>query len=222
MLPKAFSDLATAAPVRTFFSNPPKPFPKLFPLDSPSPSNCLPSCSLIPCADGGASLLQWREGGLLFDHALYQARLANRTSTVAGILWHQGEAECAPENYPLAEARLRALIAAFRREPCLAEAPFILGGLGDFLPLRKETPNLRNALRVNAALQAVADDAQRIGFVSAQGLSSNPDLLHFNAPSLREFGLRYYAVFQRLEDKGRVFLEKSAPDDAVRTEMELL
>ena len=62
---------------------------------------------LIPCADGGASLLQWREGGLLFDHALYQARLANRTSTVAGILWHQGEAECAPENYPLAEARLR-------------------------------------------------------------------------------------------------------------------
>ena len=43
---------------------------------------------LIPCADGGASLLQWREGGLLFDHALYQARLANRTSTVAGILWH--------------------------------------------------------------------------------------------------------------------------------------
>ena len=177
---------------------------------------------LIPCADGGASLLQWREGGLLFDHALYQARLANRTSTVAGILWHQGEAECAPENYPLAEARLRALIAAFRREPCLAEAPFILGGLGDFLPLRKETPNLRNAPRVNAALQAVADDAQRIGFVSAQGLSSNPDLLHFNAPSLREFGLRYYAVFQRLEDKGRVFLEKSAPVDAVRTEMELL
>ena len=36
---------------------------------------------LIPCADGGTRIDQWREGGLLFDHAVFQARLAERTST---------------------------------------------------------------------------------------------------------------------------------------------
>ena len=30
---------------------------------------------IIPCADGGTSLNQWREGGLLFDHAVMTAKL---------------------------------------------------------------------------------------------------------------------------------------------------
>jgi hypothetical protein len=49
---------------------------------------------IIPCADGGTSLEQWREGGLLFDNAVNCARLAMRTSRLMGILWHQGEADC--------------------------------------------------------------------------------------------------------------------------------
>ena len=49
---------------------------------------------LIPCADGGTSLSQWREGGLLFDHAVFQAKLALRTSEIVGVLWHQGEVDC--------------------------------------------------------------------------------------------------------------------------------
>ena len=52
---------------------------------------------IIPCADGGTSLNQWRVGGLLFDNAVYSAKLAMRTSNLAAILWHQGEADCAPE-----------------------------------------------------------------------------------------------------------------------------
>ena len=35
---------------------------------------------LIPCADGGTRIDQWAPGSLLFDHAVYQARLAQRTS----------------------------------------------------------------------------------------------------------------------------------------------
>ena len=52
---------------------------------------------LICCADGGTSLDQWQESGLLFDNAVYNAELANRTSTIAGVLWHQGEADCSDE-----------------------------------------------------------------------------------------------------------------------------
>src|SRR5476651_440762 len=46
---------------------------------------------LIPCADGGASLDDWAVGGPLFENAVFQAKLALRTSTLGGILWHQGE-----------------------------------------------------------------------------------------------------------------------------------
>jgi len=52
---------------------------------------------LIPCADGGTSLEQWKSGSLLFDNAVYQAKLAQRTSTIAGVLWHQGESDCVKE-----------------------------------------------------------------------------------------------------------------------------
>ena len=33
-------------------------------------------------------------GSLLYDHAVANAKLAQRTSTLAGILWHQGESDC--------------------------------------------------------------------------------------------------------------------------------
>ena len=46
---------------------------------------------IIPCADGGTGIDQWCVGGLLFDHACYMAELASRTSTIAAVLWHQGE-----------------------------------------------------------------------------------------------------------------------------------
>ena len=54
------------------------------------------------------------------------------------------------------------------------------------------------------------------GFVSAEGLAPNPDKLHFSAAALREFGLRYYERFLELEDKNKVFEEKSTPDAAIR------
>ena len=35
---------------------------------------------LIPCADGGTRISQWQPGEVLFDHAVFQAKLAMRTS----------------------------------------------------------------------------------------------------------------------------------------------
>lgn len=37
-----------------------------------------------------------------------------------------------------------------------------------------------------------------------------------------EFGHRFYCEFEKLEDKAKVFEEKSLMDDAFRTEMEKL
>jgi hypothetical protein len=51
---------------------------------------------------------------------------------------------------------------------------------------------------VNAALVRMAEKLPKFGFASAVGLGANPDNLHFSAAALREFGLRYYAEYQKL------------------------
>ncbi len=174
---------------------------------------------IIPCADGGTSLLQWREGGLLYDHAVMQAKLAERTSTIVAVLWHQGEADCAPHLAEQYYEKATAIFTALRRDLDLGDVPFIIGGLGDFLA-KNESVNLQNYRAVNEKLMKIACDNELIGYASAEGLSDNGDLLHFSAPSLRELGERYYEEFLKLEKRDRVFAEKVSPDDAVRTAME--
>ena len=177
---------------------------------------------IIPAADGGTSLNQWREGGLLFDNAVYQARLAGRTSNLAAILWHQGEADCAPELNATYYERVSAIMTALRREIGADDVPLLVGGLGDFLKDRTESPNLKYYPAVNEALIKFANDFPRTAYVSAEGLKPNSDNLHFSASSLFEFGVRYYEEFEKLEDKTKVFEDKLDMDAAFRTDMELL
>jgi len=176
---------------------------------------------LICCADGGTSLEQWQPGGLLADNAIYQAKLAQRTSTITGVLWHQGEADCNEDAYSRYEKRFAVLMAALRSELGLHDVPFLLGGLGDFL---KGCSNgeLKDYVYVNDALQSIAQNHPMTGFVSAKGLGSNPDKLHFHSKALYEFGLRYFDEFERLRNPNKIFAEKAVMDDAVRSSMELL
>ena len=81
---------------------------------------------------------------------------------------------------------------------------------------------MQNFTYVNEALKQVAEQNEMMGFVSAEGLESKPDRLHFNAVSLREFGLRYYEVFKKLEKEDKIFEEKPEADAAIRSEIELL
>ena len=82
---------------------------------------------IIPCADGGTALSQWAEGSLLFDNAVYQCTLAQRTSSVAGILWHQGEGDCSDELYPLYFDKFTKLITAMRTRLGLENTPLLIG-----------------------------------------------------------------------------------------------
>ena len=177
---------------------------------------------IIPCADGGTSLEQWKEGGLLFDNAVNCAKLAKRTSHIVAVLWHQGEADSHDHLYPTYRARFEAIMAALRREAGLENVPFILGGLGDFVENCEMFPELKNYRHVNAQLMEVAENDPMVGFASAQGLTSNPDSLHFNAKSLHEFGLRYFEEYLKLRDPEAAYEELPGMDDAVRSEMEKL
>ena len=177
---------------------------------------------LIPCADGGTNLKQWSPGDLLYDNAINNARLAMRTSTLAGILWHQGEGDCREHFYPLYEEKLNNFIKSIRKDLNAENVPFLMGGLGDFLKDCPISDYLVNYVHINKALKTVAEKNHMTGFVSAEGLTSNSDLLHFDAKSLHTFGERYYRVYKSLEDKIKLVDAPASEETTKRTSMELL
>ena len=71
-------------------------------------------------------------------------------------------------------------------------------------------------------MKTVSKALSMTGFVSAEGLSPNPDNLHFSSKSLFEFGKRYFEEFEKLRDPKKIFEEKPSSDLAFRTEMEAL
>ncbi len=150
---------------------------------------------LIPCADGGSSLDEWTPGGALFDHAVMQAKLAQRLSQIDGILWHQGETDCPDECVAVYEEKLERIMAALRTALGLSDVPLLVGGLGDYLPACPAHDYYANAPKITEHLRHFADTHENCFFVTAAGLTCNPDMLHFNARSQRIFGLRYFTAF---------------------------
>ena len=177
---------------------------------------------IIPCADGGTTLTQWQPGGLLFDNALSCAKLAMRTSCLVGVLWHQGESDCHDDRYPHYRARFAPIMTALRQDLGLPHLPFLLGGLGDYLVYCTGLPELKNYHHVNAALEQIALNDPYCAFVPANGLASNPDNLHINTASLKEFGLRYYQAFTQLDGQNAPDTTQTPGEDTQRSAIELL
>ena len=177
---------------------------------------------LICCADGGTTLEQWKPGGLLYDNAILQAKLAMRTSVLAGILWHQGESDCNKNLYPTYHNRLKKFIESVKLELNLKDVPFVLGGLGDYLGECSLDDDFKNYIHINNALKKLADSDEMIGFVSADGLKSNPDKLHFNAKALYEFGIRYFEEYEKLRKEETLPNKAVLEDDFIRSYIEAL
>ncbi|RAJ76634.1 protein of unknown function (DUF303) [Chitinophaga dinghuensis] len=154
---------------------------------------------LIPCAEGGSSLDDWAVGGALFENTLSQARLAQRTSVIKGILWHQGENDCSPEQAKDYSEKLAVIIRTLRQELNIQEVPLIVGALGDYLSNGLFGQYFTAYPLVNDALVHFANSHSNSYFVTAQGLTANPDGIHFNAMSQRILGVRYYNAYRDLK-----------------------
>ncbi|MDR3191455.1 MAG: sialate O-acetylesterase [Treponema sp.] len=153
---------------------------------------------LIPCADGGTSLEDWREGGQLYTHAVYQCGLAKNISEVKGVLWHQGEGDSGDEKNASSYAkRFSGMIKALLRDCGVEGAPVILGELGYFL---KDNPKNAEPFFpvVNRELAKLAAENRGMALAGAEGLVSKGDNLHFDSKSLREFGRRYFQKYLEL------------------------
>ena len=153
---------------------------------------------LIPCADGGTRLLEWQPGEILFDHAVMMSRLAQRTSRIVGILWHQGESDSKDrEDAQAYERRFFAMLDPLMEVLGLpAETPVILGELTERLTDRwPYTPE------VNRTLHQIADSRPSFGIAQATDLPLSADNIHFSGPAYRTLGRRYFEAYRQAMER---------------------
>jgi hypothetical protein len=157
---------------------------------------------VIPCAVGGTPLKRWQKGGDLYEQALVRAKLAMQNGTLKGILWHQGEADSGSEDTARSYGkRLAQMISDLRADLGAGEVPFVAGKLGEYLA--RESKDGKPSLWpvVNEQLAALPTQAPRVGIAESNGLVHKGDGVHFDTPSLREFGKRYAAAMKKLQSQ---------------------
>lgn len=150
------------------------------------------SVGLIPAAFGGSALHEWMPGSAHYVNAVERAKAAlaaaGPNARLQGILWHQGEADANDEERAVTyRLRFAKMIVALRKDLGAENVPVIVGQLGEFV-IEKSYSQFQ---RVNAELATLPLHVPLSGFVSSQGLKDKGDQLHFDSPSLKEFGRRY-------------------------------
>jgi hypothetical protein len=162
----------------------------------------LRTIGLVPCAVGGTPIRLWQPGEYdsttkthPYDDMLVRMRVAEKSGTLKGILWHQGEGDRQKgldgSYYPA----LKDLIVRLRRDLDAPTVPVVIGQLGQFV-LKKERHQ-----GVDAAHKALAVHLPYVGFASSEGLVHKGDELHFDAVSARELGRRFAAEMVVLQSR---------------------
>jgi hypothetical protein len=147
---------------------------------------------LIPCAVGGTSMDEWKPGSMLYNQAVGRAREAMKSGALAGILWHQGEADSAVGKVATYGKRFSTMIGQLRSDLAAPDAPVVLGELGRFREV---------SLGFNESLPKAVALVPNCALATAENLTDKGDKLHFDTKSLHLFGQRYAAAFLELEAK---------------------
>jgi len=149
---------------------------------------------LIPCAVGFTKIEQWRPDTVLYQKALMVVQESGEQ--LNGTLWHQGESDSDDETRANRyRGHFAELVQALRRDLERPDLLVISGELGDFINAAIGYPFSR---QVSAVLHDLTATLSNYTCVSAAGLGATADGLHFNAPSLREFGRRYARAYMQL------------------------
>lgn len=155
---------------------------------------------LIPCAVGGTPLLRWQKGGDLYKQAVERTHAAMHDGTLKGILWHQGESDSGSETTAKSYGeRLAQMTRDLRTELKADEVPFVAGELGRFLNRESKDGKPSYWPLVNEQINALPKLVPHTAVASSKDLKHKGDGVHFDSPSLREFGRRYAAAMQALE-----------------------
>ena len=144
---------------------------------------------LIPCADGGTRISQWQPGEVLFDHAVFQAKLAMRTSALTAILWHQGESdrkvgEKYYKNLKDVISYIRQYLVKKTGNEKYATLPVIIGGI---VHSGKGWSN-----QVGLAQIRLANEDKNIHLVDVHDATLRSDNMHFDAAGAELLGRKVY------------------------------
>jgi hypothetical protein len=130
---------------------------------------------LVVNARGGSSIAEWKKGTKYYNEAIRRALEAQKTGTLKGILWHQGESDMgAPAGYLDA---LKQLIQDLRTDLGHKDLPFVCG-------------EIHKKGKINDQLMRVGKEVAHAACVSAVGLTTQ-DGIHFDTASSKELGKRY-------------------------------
>ena len=161
---------------------------------------------LIPTACGGSPIATWEPGKYWnqtkshpWDDSIAAAKKAMKDGTLKAILWHQGEADCAPGKSDAYAKNLEDLIIRFRKELNAPDLPFIIGQLGNF-PARPWTEHHK---AVDAAQQAIAKRLKNVAFVPISNPVSIGDNLHFDTATLRRLAEGYAKAYLEIANQSR-------------------
>ncbi len=156
---------------------------------------------LIPTACGGSSIRHWQPGAYWkrtdshpYDDAVARTEKALQAGTLKAILWHQGESDCSNAGAASYETELKKLLTGFRSRFKAEDVPLIIGQLPRFY----HAPWKNAEKKVDMAHQKIAAELPNAVFVSSEGMTSNPDRIHFNRESQQEMGRRYFAAYLKL------------------------
>ena len=156
---------------------------------------------LVPCAVGGTPLKRWERGADLYSNAVARAKAAAPSGTIAGIIWHQGEADSKLEEDAKSYGdRLAKMIVDIRADLNSSRLPFVVGQIGEFNYNREGNP-LPFARNVNGALAKIPEKVLFTGCALSQGLTHRGDQLHFSSEAQRELGKRYAKEMLKLETR---------------------
>ena len=142
---------------------------------------------LIPAAKGSTRLADWVVGGWLYNEAVRLAKIAMQTSDLAAILWHQGEGDQSNENYAeLLRVILDSIISELGLDP---EKIVVI--TGKLFGTRSDAVHMGQLVELGKYYK-------NYGIADTKGLTVLDVTTHFDGPSLRVFGYRYFAIFYKL------------------------
>ena len=145
---------------------------------------------LIPVAMSGSSLNQWAPGSTNYNNAVTRTRIALANGQLAGFLWHQGEADTPTALAATYLQRFATFIGRIRADLNAMNVPVVAGELGLF--------RASNSI-LNPTLALIPQRVPLAGFATAEGLKDKGDILHFDTPSMYEFGHRYILQWATLK-----------------------
>ena len=156
---------------------------------------------LVVNARGGTKIEQWEKGTEYYDEAIRRVKTAQKSGTLKGILWHQGEGNSGnPRDYP---AKLEKLVADMRKDLGRADLPFVVGQV---FHDPETKPHTRE---INVALATAPSHIAFTECVSSKDLGTF-DNTHFDTSAIVLLGRRYADAMIKLQNQPDKAMNKNS------------